>query len=223
MNSEIRLKRQKRKDMFLAVFVIVIMLFGIFKIVELIGGYLGEDEPVFTRQVSIVESVEVASKESSATKKVAMIEYYSGYFKGFREIDLPLNYKEQEFLYLLSKDYDISYPLLLGLIDLESSFNKDLVSNTNDYGLMQINAVNHDWLKHNLEFDDILDPYNNIRSGTFILSQLFDKYGGDENKVLMAYNMGEGGAKSLWNKGVMSSAYSERVLEKKEMYEKLLK
>ncbi len=216
-------KRQKRRDVILAALVIIIMLFGVFKIVEVIGNFFDEDEPVLTRQVSIVESVEVAGKMDKVYKPVAVVEYHSSYLKDFKPIDIPLSREEQEFLYILSKDYDISYPLLLGLIDLESSFNKDEISSTNDYGLMQINAVNHEWLKNSLGFNDILDPYNNIRSGTFILSQLFGKYAGDETKVLMAYNMGEGGAKKLWDKGVMSSAYSKRVLEKKQMYEELLK
>ncbi len=223
MNSQKRIRKQKLGDVVLTILIIIIMIFGIWKVAELVKDRFDEDEPEISRKVSILESVEVASKMNKTYKPVAIIEYKSSYLKDFKEVDIPLNKDEQEFLYILSKDYKISYPLLLGLIDLESSFNRDEISSTNDYGLMQINAVNHEWLKRNLEFNDILDPYNNIRSGTFILSQLFNKYNGDETKVLMAYNMGEGGAKKLWDRGVNESAYSRRVLEKKLKYEKLLK
>ena len=86
------------------------------------------------------------------------------------------------------------------------------MSATNDYGLMQINEVNHQYLKEQLEIADFLNPYDNIRAGMFILRKLFEKYE-TPAKVLMAYNMGEGGASYLWRQGIFEINYSKSVLQ----------
>ena len=38
----------------------------------------------------------------------------------------------------------------------------------------------------------------------------------------MAYNMGETGASTLWDKGVKSTPYSESIMKKAETYKELL-
>ena len=99
----------------------------------------------------------------------------------------------------------------------ESSFRTDVVSDTDDYGLMQINSVNHEKLTENLGITDFTDPYQNIRAGVYILRGLFEKYD-DAAKVLMAYNMGDYGASVLWDKGVYSTTYTNKVLAKADEY-----
>ena len=46
----------------------------------------------------------------------------------------------------------------------------------------------------------------------FILRKLFEKYE-TPAKVLMAYNMGEGGASRLWKQGIFEINYSKSVLQ----------
>ena len=105
----------------------------------------------------------------------------------------------------------------MGLIQTESTFNSDIVSSTNDYGLMQINTVNHGWLQEKLGIKDFLDPYQNTRSGIYILRNLFEKYE-DPAKVLMAYNLGETGAKKLWDKGIYETDYTRKVFNNIEQF-----
>ena len=76
---------------------------------------------------------------------------------------------------------------------------------------MQINTVNHEWLQEKLGITDFLDPYQNTRSGIYILRTLFEKYQ-DTAKVLMAYNMGEDGAKKLWDKGIYDTSTHKKSL-----------
>ena len=45
----------------------------------------------------------------------------------------------------------------------------------------------------------------------FILRKLFEKYE-DPELVLMAYNMGEDGAKTLWEQGIFETNYTKSVL-----------
>ncbi|MDR2775954.1 MAG: AAA family ATPase, partial [Tannerella sp.] len=59
--------------------------------------------------------------------------------------------------------------------------------------------------------DDFLDPTQNIRAGLYILRGLFEKYD-DPAKVLMAYNLGESGAKRLWEQGVFETSYTKNIL-----------
>jgi soluble lytic murein transglycosylase-like protein len=106
----------------------------------------------------------------------------------------------------------------MALIHQESTFNPDIISNTNDYGLMQINKVNHEWLTEKLGVTNYLNPYENIIAGMHILEDLFNKYE-NHSKVLMAYNMGEYGASNLWEQGIFQTQYSNKILELAATYE----
>lgn len=136
---------------------------------------------------------------------------------------IPVTFGEdlQEFTYYLSAAYDIDYTLVLAIISKESAFMPDGISSTNDYGLMQINACNHEWLTEELGITDFIDPYENIKAGLFILRGLLEKYD-STSKVLMAYNMGENGASKLWEQGIFESNYSKDVLQRQETYRQIL-
>lgn len=136
----------------------------------------------------------------------------SGAELGFIPLEVELDEELQEFIYCLSYAYNIDYAFVMGLIEAESNYQVDVVSSTNDYGLMQINTVNHEWLNEKLGVTDFLDPYQNTRSGIYILRNLFEKYK-DPEKVLMAYNMGENGAKRLWDKGIYETDYTNKVIK----------
>ena len=156
---------------------------------------------------------------------------YEGGFPEFYELEndfvftteIPVIFGEdlQEFTYYLSAAYDIDYTLVLAIISKESGFTPDGISSTNDYGLMQINACNHEWLTEELGITDFIDPYENIKAGLFILRGLFEKYD-STSKVLMAYNMGESGASKLWEQGIFESNYSKDVLQRQETYRQIL-
>jgi hypothetical protein len=135
----------------------------------------------------------------------------------FISLDVPMDADLQEFTYYLSSAYDIDFTLVMAIIKQESNFDAT-VQNGNNYGLMQINEVNKPLIKQNLEISDIQEPYNNIRSGLFILRKLFEKYETPE-RVLMAYNMGEKAASQLWEQGVFESNYSRSVLLIQNQYQ----
>lgn len=139
----------------------------------------------------------------------------------FVPLDVPLNEDVQEFIFYLSSGYDIDFTFTMALMQHESGFQADVISVTDDYGLMQINSCNHDYLKETIGVSDFLDPYSNIRSGMFILRKLFEKYETPE-KVLMAYNMGEGGASKLWERGIYETNYSKAVLQIQQQFKEEL-
>lgn len=144
------------------------------------------------------------------TKEIST-EWSNGNDFNFIPLDVPLDDDLQEFIYCLSYSYNIDWTLVMAMISTESSFKPDAVSSSNDFGLMQINIINHQWLSETLGVTDFLDAKQNVRSGVFILRKLFEKYGDDTHKVLMAYNMGEYGASKLWEQEIFSTAYTEKV------------
>lgn len=156
------------------------------------------------------------------TSEISM-DWAGGEELGFKPLDVPLKKDTQEFIYCLSYGYNIDFSLVMALIETESGFNVDAVSRTNDYGLMQINQSNHEWLKERLGITDFLDAKQNIRAGVFVLRKLIEQNGGDVNKVLMTYNLGQSGAEKLWKQGIHSTAYSEKIIKRQLEFQKQLK
>lgn len=133
-------------------------------------------------------------------------------------LDVPISEDLQKFIFYLSKAYEIDFTFVMALIQQESSFRADVVSESKDYGLMQINEVNHALITEALGVTDFLEPYDNIRSGMFILRKLFEKYKTPE-KVLMAYNLGESGAARLWEKGIFEINYSKSIFQYQQQFD----
>lgn len=134
--------------------------------------------------------------------------------------DIPLSEELQLYTYTRCVDYGIAdhYELVLAMMWQESNFTPDTISKTNDYGIMQINVCNHEWLRDVLGTTNFLDVSQNIDAGTYIISKLLIKYE-DEHKALMAYNMGERGASLNWEAGIYTSNYSRGVVAKREAIE----
>lgn len=135
----------------------------------------------------------------------------------FEQLDCELDKETQEFVYYLCKSYDVDFTFVMAVMQAESSFEADLISGTNDYGLMQINKSNHEWVTKAIGVTDFTDPKENVRAGCFIIRKLFEKYQKSE-MVLMAYHFGEHGAKTLWNEGVYECKYSQTVMEYQKQF-----
>lgn len=136
---------------------------------------------------------------------------WSGDEHDFIPLNCKLDKETQQFTFYLCKGYDIDWTLVMALMQKESSFRSDVISATDDYGLMQINKCNHKWLTDTIGVTDYLDKEQNIRAGVFVLRKLFEEYT-DPNLVLMAYNMGADGAETLWNKGIYTTPYVDDIL-----------
>lgn len=117
----------------------------------------------------------------------------------------------QEVMREKCKEYGVPYALALAVADQESRFDPDAVSGTDDYGLMQINSINFEWLRE--KGIEPLTYEGNIEAGVLILSKAINRYG-DYGLALMAYNCGDTGAKRLWDAGTYSTQYSRSVMER---------
>lgn len=126
--------------------------------------------------------------------------------------DVPMSDELQRYVREQAERQGVPFEIAIAVIERESSYQPDAVSDTGDFGLMQINICNHRWLYEELGITDVMDPEQNIEAGLYILGRAFQKYD-DPDKALMAYNMGDSGMKSAWSKGQHSSKYSRAVIE----------
>ena len=140
----------------------------------------------------------------------------------FIPLNVPLDEELQQNIYYLAHSYDLEFTLIMGLIQQESGFDENIISNTKDWGLMQINEINHEWLAETLQIKNFLNPYQNIQAGMYILADLFKKYK-NPHAVLMAYNLGETGAKRLWEQNIYSTKYSKAILKNQKTFQAYLK
>ena len=101
----------------------------------------------------------------------------------FVPLECALSDDLQEYTYYMCQAYYIDFDFVMALMFTESSFRTDVVSKTNDYGLMQINKMNHEWLSKKLGITDFLDPYQNMKAGCYVLSKLIDSCDGNITKA----------------------------------------
>lgn len=178
-------------------------------IASLVGYVVGRiTAPEKTETVTLTETVEVPAYESDKLPEVADVYFY----------DVPLSESLQRYIYEICADEGVPVSLVMAMITHESGFNPEIVSDTEDYGLMQINEINHDKLAEEYRAADMLNPYQNVFCGVKIIGSYIAEYE-DLHKALMAYNMGEYGAKKLWKDAYESSSYSRKILELMSEYE----
>lgn len=124
---------------------------------------------------------------------------------------VPLIKEHQKYLKKLCKKYGVPEKVVLALIQKESNFQADIISKTNDYGLMQINKINHNWLAEKLNITNFLDVKQNLKAGIFLLADCITNTKTLE-QALMCYGLGYGGANQLFNQGVCSTTYTRDLL-----------
>jgi len=83
---------------------------------------------------------------------------------------------------------DLAPELVAAVIKQESRFQPDVKSNAGAVGLMQLLPSTGHWMGAS----NLLNPEQNIAAGAKYLKYLSDQFDGDENKILAAYNAGEG-------------------------------
>lgn len=186
---------------------LLIFLFG-----GITGGIVGrKTAPMKVETVTVTETVEVPSYEEDKLPEIENMTYF----------DVPLSHSLQNYIYEICADENVPVTLVMAMIDHESKFNPEEVSKTDDYGLMQINKINYDQLAEDYRCADMLNPYQNVFCGVKVLGSYLKKYDNDYAKALMAYNMGEYGAKKAWSNGITSTDYTVSVLGLFEYYEEV--
>ena len=110
--------------------------------------------------------------------------------------DIPLTVELQAALYAACEEHDVPVTLALGLIQVESGFDVDAVSDRGCYGLMQLNPK---------YFPADLSPADNLWAGITWLSCLLEQYE-DTGAVLTSYNAGYDTGDRAFAEAVMAEA-----------------
>lgn len=192
--------------------VVKVQAYVVLLLLVLVGGFIGRiTAPKEVETITITKTVSVPSYEVDKLPEVEAPTYF----------DIPLSHSLQNYIYEICADEEVPITLVMAMIDHESNFNPEVVSETDDYGLMQINKINHDQLAEDYQCANMLNPYQNIFCGVKVLSSYLKEYDNDYAKALMAYNMGEYGAKKAWSNGITRTDYTVHVMELWEYYKEV--
>ena len=170
--------------------------------------------PAQQRVVEVEEIAEpkaeptAAHEEDLAIYHLEAIEFYP----------VPLDHDLQAHIIRTCESYGIAPTIVFAMIDRESDFDADTIGDGGEsFGLLQVKPRYHSERMENHGVTDLLDPYGNVLVGIDYLAELLDKYDGNMEKALVAYNMGPTGAyENCFSKGIYSGDYSREVLMNSE-------
>ena len=156
----------------------------------------GADEPI-----EWISTVATETKETEPTETtVADKQYYN----------IPLSEELQDYIIDTATKYSVPPKLIIAIIQNESSYRATATGAAGEQGYMQIHPINFEWLGEELGITDFYNPEQNILAGTYLLSEICEKYE-TTNEILMCYNCGERGAKRLWEKGITETEYCRKI------------
>lgn len=213
-------KRNRRRNMLVRSFTVLTILFVLVGLS--IGRIVKAGEEKRQEQETKIEEVEITDTYEIITLAAGQKEMFTTEDIEVKEIcfvPLPVDMPEedQRIVFEIATENDVAFTLVMALIGCESEFDKNAYSETGDSGYMQINDCNIEEMK-NRGFEDMFDTADNVGAGVSIIRELYDTYGDETERVLMAYNMGAGNASKLWDQGIVSSEYSRKIVAREREY-----
>lgn len=132
-----------------------------------------------------------------STFLVLVLGFYFFFPQVWGDAVYPLDYQDSIKKYAL--EWNVRPNFICAMIYTESRFHKDSVSSAGAVGLMQVMpstgaSIAQELGESNYSSNNLLDPDTSIRYGTWYIKGLLDKYDGNSDLAVAAYNAGSGRA-----------------------------
>ncbi|MBE6573023.1 MAG: hypothetical protein E7652_01365 [Ruminococcaceae bacterium] len=165
------------------------------------GGIGGESEPKKTEDKRETKEAEAVVYEYVPEAKHVFDDEDAVYY------DIAVSHEDQEYVFGVCRQYAVMPELVFALMDVGCDYVDGQISCDGDFGIMQINSINHQWLKEELKIEDILDFRQNVLCGVYMLSDYCEKYS-DVSMIAMCYRYGEYAALSMRAEGIYETEYT---------------
>lgn len=151
-----------------------------------------KNEPSIAQEIMKDDKVVTIVSDSKVVETKEVVDEW--YIK-----EIPLTKEQQKYVVKVCKEYNFDPLLIYAVMKKESNFTIDCKSETSDFGIMQINSSNFEWLEEQLGKDlKFLTFEDNVLAGVYMLNQYREawkyQYADDEKKhmiyMLNSYNMG---------------------------------
>ncbi|HEX6371194.1 MAG TPA: lytic transglycosylase domain-containing protein [Longimicrobium sp.] len=128
-----------------------------------------------------------------------------------RGYDIPE--KLAQLIYTTAVENDIEPEIAFGLVRTESEFKDYATSHVGAIGLTQLMLPTARWFKRDATESDLRDSETNLEIGFRYLGELIDRYDGNVNLALTAYNRGTGTVDRVLERGGNpDNGYARKVL-----------
>jgi soluble lytic murein transglycosylase-like protein len=141
------------------------------------------------------KSMETAHSDASAEREAVITQ------KMAENESFGLSRELAEDIYDMAVEADVDFDVAYGLVRAESSFKDAATSRVGAVGLTQLMPATARWLEPGTTRDDLRNPETNLRIGFGYLRQLIDKYDGNADLALTAYNRGPGTVDKILKRG----------------------
>ena len=133
-------------------------------------------------QTAVEAPVQIAQTVAAAPQKIADVADAAK--ENFFKTQIPFG----SLIYHEAKKNNLPPELVAAVAHTESKFQPTARSGAGAIGLMQLVPRTGRWLGAN----NLTDPAQNVMAGAKYLRYLTDRFGGDQQKAIAAYNAGEG-------------------------------
>lgn len=117
----------------------------------------------------------------------------------YKEYTIPRDLAED--IYEIALAEDIDPDVAFGLVRTESAFKNSATSHVGAIGLTQLMPATARWIQKGVTVRDLRDQKTNLRIGFKYLNDLMQKYDGDTELALLAYNRGPGTVDRVLKRG----------------------
>ena len=126
--------------------------------------------------------------ESAVSSSLPAERFYAQAHPSLRRAEVSGRDEIEQLIARVAEQVSLAPELIRSVVAVESDFQPEAVSHAGAQGLMQLMPAT----ATELGVRDSFDPEQNLLGGSRYLKQLLDKYDGDLDKTLAAYNWGQG-------------------------------